>query len=185
MTSRDVPTAPSHAAQRISRWLVMRSARSAPASLAERLEEEWLADMAARRGEMARIRFALGCCWATRVIAHEYLAPSLAAAGSSVGAAFGHRNSFPFSRRSGTLLLIVGVHAALIYGFATAFKHHLAPAGSKGDARDLHRQGAVAHCSSATYKARSWRPHVQTSRRAARVSVPAGHRRRHDRRTQC
>jgi TonB family protein len=130
MKARDVPTALSDNGQGFSRWLIQRAARSAPGSLTERLEEEWLADMATRRGAIARFRFALGCCWATRVIAHEYLAPSFAAAGSSSGgaAALGQRGSSPLSRRGGVLLLIAGAHALLIYCFATAFAHHFVPA---------------------------------------------------------
>jgi len=58
--------------------LICRAARSAPPQLSARLEEDWNADLSARRGG-----FALGCCWATRVIAHDYLAASLAAATSA------------------------------------------------------------------------------------------------------
>jgi len=38
----------------VARWLVERAARSAPPPLVERLEEEWLADLAARQGLIAR-----------------------------------------------------------------------------------------------------------------------------------
>src|SRR5436305_1066632 len=52
---------------------------------AQRLEEEWLADLAARRGQVSRLRLAIGCCWATRVIAYEHSATGMPAAGSATG----------------------------------------------------------------------------------------------------
>jgi hypothetical protein len=51
--------------------------------LAERLEEEWLADLAAQPSTFAGLSFALGCCWATRVIAREHGAASARVATSS------------------------------------------------------------------------------------------------------
>src|SRR3954454_18033974 len=73
----------------MARSLVQHAAREAPASLVERLEEEWLADFEERKSALARLRFGVGCCWATQVIAHEYLEPKVAtatatAAGGSV-----------------------------------------------------------------------------------------------------
>jgi hypothetical protein len=56
----------------IAHRLIHRAARRVPDSLSERLKEEWLADFEAQRGAMARLRFALGCCWATNVIAREH-----------------------------------------------------------------------------------------------------------------
>jgi hypothetical protein len=50
-------------------WLIQRAARAAPPTLSERLAEEWMADLAARKGALDRLRLALGCCWAIRVIA--------------------------------------------------------------------------------------------------------------------
>ena len=64
----------------LARWLIQHAARTAPSSLSERLEEEWLADLEARRGLMEKLRLAAGCCWATRVIAHEHCAAGVAAA---------------------------------------------------------------------------------------------------------
>ena len=55
----------------IAHRLIHRAARRAPDSLAERLEEEWLADLAEQHGQLSRLRFGLGCCWATHVIARE------------------------------------------------------------------------------------------------------------------
>jgi hypothetical protein len=49
----------------------MRAARRTPPPLAERLEGEWLADRATRRRTCARLRLALGCSWAVRVITQD------------------------------------------------------------------------------------------------------------------
>lgn len=107
----------------LARWLVQQAARSAPHLLSERLEEEWLADMEARKGLAARLRFGVGCCWATRVIAHEHCTASVLAAASATGsktmtAYVQHDDPF-FSRRTITVLAIIGLHAAIIYAFAT------------------------------------------------------------------
>src|SRR5277367_3707518 len=51
--------------------LIRRAARRAPDLLSARLEEEWLADLSERRGQLARLRFGVGCCWATNVIVRE------------------------------------------------------------------------------------------------------------------
>ncbi len=106
-----------------ARSLIQHAARSAPASLSERLEEEWLADFAGRSGRLARLRFGVGCCWATRVIAHEYLEPKVAAAGSTTGSkvmtAFAQHDYSFLSRRTTAFVLIIGLHAVIIYGFAT------------------------------------------------------------------
>ena len=44
------------------------AAERAPATLAARLEEEWLADSLARPGPLSRLSFAVGCLWAATVI---------------------------------------------------------------------------------------------------------------------
>jgi hypothetical protein len=56
-------------ADKVSHWLVRCAAERAPECMSERLNEEWLADLSARATTMSRLRFAIGCCWATRVIA--------------------------------------------------------------------------------------------------------------------
>ncbi len=71
---------------RLTHWLIRRAARGAPLSVSERLEEEWHADLATRPTTLSRLRFALGCCWATRVIAHEHRASGLALAPHVPGA---------------------------------------------------------------------------------------------------
>ena len=110
--------------ERLSRQLIQHAARNAPATLSERLEEEWLADLAAQRGALSRLRFALGCCWAMRVIARDYLAAGAAAGSSATGQEaiiLGPHGASYFSRRTVILLLIVFLHALVIYGFATGF----------------------------------------------------------------
>ena len=103
--------------------LIRLAARGAPPSLTERLEEEWLADLATRAGVLSRLRFAFGCCWATRVIAHEHCASGVAVASTPLGGKFLvdflHDNSGGFSRRSMTLILVVGLHIAVFYGLMT------------------------------------------------------------------
>jgi TonB family protein len=111
----------------IARSLVQHAAHKAPASLAERLEEEWLADFDERRSALARLRFGVGCCWATRVIAHEYLEPKVAtasASGATVAATGYTPPDYSFlSRRTVAVLGILGLHAVIIYGFATGLVH--------------------------------------------------------------
>jgi hypothetical protein len=105
---------------RIAHHLIHRAARRAPDSLSERLEEEWLADLAAQRGPIPRLRFALGCCWATNVIAHEHAVAALPATSSPVGHAnFVHQDDSPFlTGRTITFVLVASIHAAVLYGLA-------------------------------------------------------------------
>lgn len=106
----------------IARGLIRCAARRAPLALSDRLSEEWLADLAARGGSLPRLRLALGCCWATAVIAREVGAPLRAAASAAgdkttvVYAAPGR----PFlSQRTVVSLLIISLHGLVIYGLAT------------------------------------------------------------------
>ena len=98
---------------RVSRWLVHRAASAAPPALEARLEEEWLADLSARPSLFSRLRFALGCCWATMVIAHE-LRAAVPVTRTAAGPNFLGDASY-FSRRSFTLLLVVALHVALFF----------------------------------------------------------------------
>jgi hypothetical protein len=111
----------------VSHWLIHHAARRAPESLSSRLEEEWLADFESRSSALSRLGLALGCCWATVVIVNEYSRIRVPAA-SSVVAARGHitladRNFGYVSLRSGTLFLILGLHAALFCGLITTLSH--------------------------------------------------------------
>jgi TonB family protein len=113
----------------LARWLIQHAARTAPPSLIERLEEEWLADLETRRGRLSRLRLALGCCWATRVIAHEHAVASVQA--TAAATATGSRNviayfqqyDLRFSRRSVAVLGIVALHVVIIGAFMSGLGH--------------------------------------------------------------
>jgi TonB family protein len=108
----------------LPRWLIQHAARNSPAALSERLEEEWLAHLAAQRGTLSRLCFAIGCCWAMRVIARDYLASGAPAGSSATGQGaiiLGPHDAAYFSCRTTIFLLIVFLHALVIYGFATGF----------------------------------------------------------------
>jgi TonB family protein len=116
----------------VSHWLIHHAAHRAPESLSSRLEEEWLADLESRSSALSRLRFAVGCCWATMVIVNDCprsrvpeaspvaAAPAAAARGfiTLADRSFGY-----FSLRSATLFLIAGLHAALFYGLITTLSH--------------------------------------------------------------
>jgi protein TonB len=131
MTPHDILSEPpaarsSRAAPAWVEWLARRAIRhaayKAPAALSDRLEEEWLADLAMRQGALARVRLALGCCWATRVIAHD-LGTSFEAAAAATAdkAAAVCTPSAPasFSRRTAISVLILSLHTLVIYGLAS------------------------------------------------------------------
>jgi hypothetical protein len=111
----------------LTRWLIQHAARNAPASLSQRLAEEWLADLAERRGALARMRFGVGCCWATRVIAHEFSAPKVLAAASATGNrvmnAYAQHDYSLFSRRTLAFVFIIGLHGMLILALTTGLGH--------------------------------------------------------------
>jgi TonB family protein len=101
--------------------LVHHAARRAPEPLSQRLEEEWLADLAERRSGFSRLRLGLGCYWATYAIVREQRIAVVAAASSplahtNVGPTF--ENSKLFSRRTATFLLVASLHAAVLCGLA-------------------------------------------------------------------
>lgn len=115
---------------RLTHVLVIAAARCAPESLASRLEEEWLADLSRRTGSLARLRLALGCCWATRSINRE-LWPAAAttiaavAAGTPASASAPRWHAWP--NRSIALLVLLAVHVAILYALATALVQRAAP----------------------------------------------------------
>jgi biopolymer transport protein ExbD len=84
--------------------IIQLAARNAPESLAERLEEEWLADLSERPGQISRLSFAFGCYWAAAVITHGHCAVTVPATISPTGdesmATYVHRGGALFSRRS-------------------------------------------------------------------------------------
>jgi TonB family protein len=112
---------------RFARWLIRQAARHSPPPLSQRLEEEWLADLAAQQGSMSRLRFAIGCCWATTVIAYDHFAPGIVAAGSGVERVsatsylLGDVSLVP--RRASLFFLIACLHAAAIAGLASGLAH--------------------------------------------------------------
>ena len=116
MNTRNDPTDLAHR-------LIRRAARKTPAALAERLEEEWLADLQSRPGSLSRLRLAIGCYWATAVITREFQIPQLAASGASAA----HKPLFSapradlplLSRRTVAFIVIAAVHVLVIYGFAS------------------------------------------------------------------
>jgi TonB family protein len=122
--------------ERLARSLLLYAARSAPPALSERLAEEWLADFEARGGGWARLRHALGCCWATTIIAREYGAVTVVAAapaGAGALTRYGPPDSPLFSRRALALGLIACLHVGLIWALANGLLQRMiepAPPGS-------------------------------------------------------
>jgi TonB family protein len=110
---------------RLACRLVNHAARQVPPGLRDRLEEEWLADLAARTGAFARLRFGLGCCWATRVIAREFGAAAAAAgnwpSGQRLLVAHAGYDFSRFSRRTVALIAIVCLHIGIFYIYLTGF----------------------------------------------------------------
>jgi hypothetical protein len=109
--------------ERVIHWLIHYAASRAPECLSSRLEEEWLADLEYRSSALSRVGLALGCCWATMLIVNEHSRIGVPAT-SHVVAARGYipradRNFGYFSLRSGTLFLILGLHAAIFCGLIT------------------------------------------------------------------
>lgn len=107
---------------RAAHGLIRHAARRAPGPLAERLEEEWLADMIARRAGLSRLRLALDCCRASYVITRETGVAAVPAAGAQVAPAnlggYWRDDSLRFSRSTVTFLLVVSLHLAILCGLA-------------------------------------------------------------------
>ncbi|MGA2778130.1 MAG: TonB family protein [Steroidobacteraceae bacterium] len=135
------------AAHGIAHWLIRHAARSAPGPLARRLEEEWLADLAARDSAISELRFALGCFWASHVIAHEYCAAAVAIASPASGEKLtlskfdGETGLVP--RHWTTVIVVIAIHIAIFYALtaglgvsfnkliSTPFRAQILPDGSK------------------------------------------------------
>jgi Gram-negative bacterial TonB protein C-terminal len=104
--------------------LVRYAAGRMPPDLAERLEEEWIADLAEQHGSLSRMRFALGCWWAKEVIGHEphlYGARLSAASHGDVGVVAPLFPS-PLPRRAAVFLAIVLFHFAAALALIYAVK---------------------------------------------------------------
>jgi hypothetical protein len=109
----------------LARWLIAHAARFASPPLAERLEEEWLAALGERREALARLRLALGCCWAAGVIAHEHaglavLAATSPASPSLLGALSRHEPSL-LPSRTAVIFVILCLHVLAISALVTGF----------------------------------------------------------------
>jgi hypothetical protein len=101
--------------------LVRRAARTAPSSLSARLEEEWLADMHERTSGLSRLRFAVGCYWASVAIGLEHRTAGVAVASTAAGnvSLIVEPPSF-FSSRAVTFGLVLSLHAAVFAGLMMA-----------------------------------------------------------------
>jgi hypothetical protein len=109
--------------------LVRRAARSAPSSLSARLEEEWLADMQERTSGLSRLRFAVGCYWASVAIGLEHRPFSVAVASTAQGNASMMVEPPRFlSSRAVTFGLVLSLHAAFFCGLMMAGTKYFKPA---------------------------------------------------------
>ena len=111
----------------VTHWLIRQASHRAPEALASRLEEEWLADLESRASAASRLRFAVGCCWATITIVNDHsrsriAAPSPAPATKGL-ITLADGNFGYFSLRSGTLFLILGLQAAVFCGLIATLAH--------------------------------------------------------------
>lgn len=113
----------------VSHWLIRRAALWTPMDLSTRLAEEWEADCGARPSSLSQLRFALGCCWASRVIAREHgpMMTPVVAVLKEPAAAFAHVSdeSALISRGSSLFFLSAGLHIALFYLLMTGFAFRL------------------------------------------------------------
>jgi periplasmic protein TonB len=78
---------------------------------------------------MSRLLFGLGCCWATNTIARERRALELSASGAATGSKSMTVSAHPdltfLSRRTTALVIIIALHGAVIYAFATGLGQRL------------------------------------------------------------
>jgi periplasmic protein TonB len=111
--------------------LVVGAARCAAPALAERLEEEWLADLAGRTGSLSRLRLALGCCWATRSINQELSALGASAPAATAAPSTPASSAVPWwhawPHRSAALLILIAAHLGILYALASAFVQRTPP----------------------------------------------------------
>jgi len=114
---------------KIARGLIRSAAGCVPEPLSERLREEWTADLAAQRGALSRLRFAVGCFRAARVIAQENPAPATPVPHGSVHGAHAHFIRFPkesspvLMSGTTTFVLILSLNAAVLYGLVLGLSH--------------------------------------------------------------
>jgi hypothetical protein len=135
---------------RVAIRIVRQAAGHAPPALKERLEEEWLADLAVRQTALSRLRFALGVLWARQVIAFDPAAFGVTEARATTAqvaiAALAPQHGAGFSRRTVVLLLIIGLHFAVLSAVLSGMtlKTMAAPPGSfqTGFIEEPHRTDA-------------------------------------------
>jgi hypothetical protein len=99
------------------------AARGAPPALAGRLEEEWLADLAAQPSTLAGLSFALGCFRATWIIAREHRAASArvaATAGGSKTLMLGRFRSLSMTRFSSLWIAVAALAVTSLVIFAVS-----------------------------------------------------------------
>jgi hypothetical protein len=106
-------------------WLVAHAARRAPGNVAARLEEEWLAALNEQLGLMARLRLALGCCWAAAVIAREHAENTVRNTPTLANAPFVDTRTrdqpASLSRRAAVLATVLCLHVLVISALVTRF----------------------------------------------------------------
>jgi len=109
--------------------LIRYAAGRLPPGLAERLEEEWIADLAEQRGALSRMRFALGCWWAQEVMAHQphLYGARLSAAGHGEIDGISPLGPSRLPRRAAVFLAIVLFHFAAALALIYAVKVHERP----------------------------------------------------------
>jgi TonB family protein len=114
---------------RLARSLLLYAARNTPPALAQRLEEEWLADFETRRAGLPRLRLALGCCWAAQVITRDCSALGAVVAALATTGVLAHapQRSHFGSRRAVALCLIACLHVGLIWMLATGLLQRMVP----------------------------------------------------------
>ncbi|HEY2779368.1 MAG TPA: TonB family protein [Steroidobacteraceae bacterium] len=112
----------------LTQGLIHHAAQRAPGPLSERLEEEWLADLAERHGKLSRLRLSLGCCWAVYFIAREQRIATVHAASATVAHAgfvgYPREDSSRLSSRSATFFVVVALHVAVLCGLAVGLSGH-------------------------------------------------------------
>ena len=125
MSQRNVKSVPAGWMDGVGERLIRHAARRAPESLSQRLQEEWLADWAARSSTMSRLRLAIGCCWATRVIALEFQPSRLrpAPAGSSASSEVYATRPLLLAALRHSASIVLSLHALLFYGLITTVTH--------------------------------------------------------------
>jgi protein TonB len=112
----------------LTQGLIHHAAQRAPGALSERLEEEWLADLAERNGKFSRLRLGLGCCWATYLIGRELrvaIAPAAVASVAHAGfVGYPREDASRISSRSATFFIVVALHVAVLCGLALGLRSH-------------------------------------------------------------